>query len=826
MAGTNLQGIVVSQDSTDLGGVTSFEFGSRYDVTVSGGVAEVSEPAISTQYVAANGDYQGWSGWNGGSVSWTGSRMRVTSSGSLSGMRLSRTTGPAFEKGKSYVILFEDVSATTSTFFIQDYWGTVESKTTSFRMNLPSGSDTTRGWGVFQFDCKTDTGQVVIYSRTGGQTWDFASYRVYEVAPNNQGNLFVSLGRDSYSSFQGVAIGDTANASQNGVSIGADSDTIADDTYDTGGSSGPAVAVGFGAKSLLWRSIAMGEYAMAAAVSSTAIGANAYASLRHGVALGRGAICPSTDGWIDMSAHPTPPKFSMGGSIGAGEDSNVYIANGWGAVSDVSPNGIAVLDNTSPGSSETRIHGQCGWDAKATPTLTDQPGGAIYICGGQSTGTADGGVAGFQVTAASGSSSNDINSLVTAIQADPGATGDTYLKAYSKAAAGLVEVTDIVFEDPSTFYQTGAEVVTAIDAELGSTDWQSGGGGGVEGGGGGTVANYSVAVADSPYTMPEWEAVYEIQNDTGDITLILPASTAGTVGNEVNLWIENNTANNKVFLLSSDTSHEVNHVAADGSDVARAEFNSERLNFSRVTAQSMGLNKVYVDNADEVYNARRFVANFSSTVSYAPFNYLELSSVPTDFLTDNNDWWFAVKVETPMASSGGGQVLFGSNNANIGYRGDGAGFGTHGTNGYQMPTSPSTPIQPGEWIIFRNNVSANLYTAWVNGVKVLNATPRGVTMPSAAPTSVWFGSAEGSASKPVGYNFPLSQCKISNISLGSGLISDSDAALFTAETYSCPTLTGGTLTNQWRFGSLNSAITETGAIDLTLVGPDLSTEEL
>ena len=50
----------------------------------------------------------------------------------------------------------------------------------------------------------------------------------------------------------------------------------------------------------------------------------------------------------------------MGGSIGAGEDSNVYIANGWGAVSDVSPNGIAVLDNTSPGSSETRIHGQCG----------------------------------------------------------------------------------------------------------------------------------------------------------------------------------------------------------------------------------------------------------------------------------------------------------------------------------------------------------------------------------------------------------------------------------------------------------------------------------
>lgn len=454
MATSKLTAIEAKQSGSKLGGFVSLDIGSNLTGELSAGVLTLDADgggAGFTQYDQANGAYNGWSAWNGGAVSWTGSRMRITSSGSVSGVSLSRSTGHQFEQGKSYVILIEDINTTSSDWWIQDYWGTVESKPNSFRMNLPSGSDTNRGWGAFQFDCKTDTGAVVIYCRTGGQTFDFASFRVYEVAPNNQGNLFVSLGQQSYASFEGVAIGHEAAGSNNGVTIGAKASTIHDDTYDVGGSTGPAVAIGYGAEGMLWRAVAMGEYAMAAAVSATAVGANAYCSLRHGVALGRGAICPESDAWIDLSAHPMPPGFSLGGSIGSGGEANVYFSNGWAALTDLAPNGIAQVSNTDPGGTVTRLHGQSGWDGKATPTTTDKPGGPIYVCGGQSTGTADGGVAGFQITVAGGASGNTVNALTTAIQANPATTGETYLEAYNKAADQLQELGTAIFSNASEF---------------------------------------------------------------------------------------------------------------------------------------------------------------------------------------------------------------------------------------------------------------------------------------------------------------------------------------------------------------------------------------
>ena len=101
-------------------------------------------------------------------------------------------------------------------------------------------------------------------------------------------------------------------------------------------------------------------------------------------------------------------------------------------------------------------------------------------------------------------------------------------------------------------------------------------------------------------------------------------------------------------------------------------------------------------------------------------------------------------------------------------------------------------------------------------------------MPTTAPTSMWFGSETGQASPPSGYGYPLQTCRISNISLGSGNLSDSDAALFTTSTYTTDglSLSGGTLTNQWTATSGNVMTTVTGTIDLTLNGTNLTTEEI
>lgn len=339
---------------------------------------------------------------------------------------------------------------------------------------------------------------------------------------------------------------------------------------------------------------------------------------------------------------------------------------------------------------------------------------------------------------------------------------------------------------------------------------------------------YVVGTADSPYTIPQWDCVIEVHNDTADIEMILPSMTAGDVGKEIKVWIEHNPANHKVTLKAPTASDEINGITADGADVAKAEFSSNSPNFLRVTAQTLGANECYVDNASSVYNTLRYVAHFSATSDYSPYSYLQLSGIPAGFMTSNADWWFAVKVEQPMTADSDGQVLFGSNNAFVAYRGNGQYFMTHSTGGYLQTVSPTTVVEPGEWIIYQYDSSLSQYTAWINGSKVLDATTSGVTMPSTPPTDIWFGSEEGQASPPSGYGYPLQQCKVSNISIGSGLLSDADASLFVPSVFATDglPLSGGTLTNQWAPASGDAITTVTGAINLTLVGSNISTEEI
>ena len=91
---------------------------------------------------------------------------------------------------------------------------------------------------------------------------------------------------------------------------------------------------------------------------------------------------------------------------------------------------------------------------------------------------------------------------------------------------------------------------------------------------------------------------------------------------------------------------------------------------------------------------------------------------------------------------------------------------------------------------------------------------------------MWFGSETGQASPPSGYGYPLQTCKISNISIGNGKLTDADASLFTSSQFSCPTLSSNLMTNQWVATTGNAMQTLDGAIGMTLVGTNLSTAEL
>ena len=335
-----------------------------------------------------------------------------------------------------------------------------------------------------------------------------------------------------------------------------------------------------------------------------------------------------------------------------------------------------------------------------------------------------------------------------------------------------------------------------------------------------------VTVAMSPYTVPSWDGIYGIHNDTGNVEVILPAAGVGDVGKELEFWIEHNPANHKVTIKASSGSMDINGVSNDGTDVAKAEYSTNAASYSRVKARCVGNNDVYISNASSVYNALRYVAYFSSTSSFSPYSYLQLSDIPTNFMTSNDDWWFAVKVEQPMTNDSDGQVLFGSNNFFTAYRGNGSYFMTSSTSDYLQTVSPTTVVESGGWIIYQYDSATTRYTAWINGEKVLNDSTSGATPPSTPPTEMWFGSETGQSAAPSGYGYPLNTSKISNISIGSGNLSDADAALFTSSTFTVPTLSSATLTNQWSPANGDVITTVTGSTNLSLVGSNLSTEEI
>ena len=325
-----------------------------------------------------------------------------------------------------------------------------------------------------------------------------------------------------------------------------------------------------------------------------------------------------------------------------------------------------------------------------------------------------------------------------------------------------------------------------------------------------------------------WSTTYfNVNNADNPLVITLPPATAADAGKEIKFWLRGNPANNKVTFVANDTSGVLNGVVAEGVDKAKADITSSEPSYIRITAQCVGENAYVIDNMTSAYAALRYVAHFNATTDYSPFTYLELDAIPTDFLTSNNSWWFAVKLEQPMTNDSDGQVLFGSNSFFAAIRGNGTYFQTSGTSGYLQALSPNTIPVAGEWLIYQYDASNTYYTAWVNGGKVMNATSSGVTPPSTPPTAMWFGSEEGSTTPPSGYGYPLQSCKMSCIALGSGLLTDADAALLTPSVFSAngAGLTGATVTNEWSFDAAG-AVNNAGTISLTPVGTNLVFLEL
>ena len=336
-------------------------------------------------------------------------------------------------------------------------------------------------------------------------------------------------------------------------------------------------------------------------------------------------------------------------------------------------------------------------------------------------------------------------------------------------------------------------------------------------------------INSTPYAVADWDTVFGVHNDAANMEITLPDIGAGDVGKELKFWIEHNPANYKVIFKAFDTDLFINGVGSDGAEVAKGEIKSSYPSYLRVSVRAVESNQYYIEAMDSVYNQLRYVVSFDATSGSGPFSYLQFSAIPAGWNWRTQDWFAYMKIEKPMTNDSNGEVMFGSNNFFIAYRGNGTYFMTSGTSGYLQGLSPNTIVEAGEYLLYQYDSSADTFSAWVNGVKVLNATTSGITPPSTAPTEMWIGSEEGQAAAPSGYGYPLQQCKVSVMGLGVGNLSDADAALFTSAQYDPQAnLTfdgGGTISNQWR-GNATQMATDHGTVNLTAVGSDISFEQL
>ena len=349
-------------------------------------------------------------------------------------------------------------------------------------------------------------------------------------------------------------------------------------------------------------------------------------------------------------------------------------------------------------------------------------------------------------------------------------------------------------------------------------------------GDGGANGGWTFAEINStPYTVTGWDTVFGVHNDSANMEIILPDIGADDVGKELKFWIEHNPANYKVLFKAYDTSLLINGVGADGAEVAKGEVRSSYPSYLRVSVRAVESNQYYIEAMDSVYNQLRYVVSFDATSGSGPFSYLQFSAIPAGWNWRTQDWFAYMKIEKPMTNDSNGEVMFGSNNFFIAYRGNGTYFMTSGTSGYLQGLSPNTIVEAGEYILYQYKTSNDTFSAWVNGIKVLNATTSGITPPSTAPTEMWIGSEEGQVAAPSGYGYPLQQCKVSVMGLGFGNLSDADAALFTSTQYdpqaNITLAGGGTFASQWSAGA-TQVNTDLGTTNLSVVGSDISFEEI
>ena len=191
-----------------------------------------------------------------------------------------------------------------------------------------------------------------------------------------------------------------------------------------------------------------------------------------------------------------------------------------------------------------------------------------------------------------------------------------------------------------------------------------------------------------------------------------------------------------------------------------------------------------------------------------------MSSVPTNFLTGNDNWWVAIRMSRVNSADDQGWSICdgGANGAGIAWRPRGDYFMRNSTSNYLINCALDTPARSNIWVIFQWDDDNSRYDAWVDGNRELDQAIS--TAPTATtPSSVsWLRTVYSSN---YFYNFRGS---VSAIIMGNGQkLTSTEAETMSGNLLSYADLDAtvqAKTTNAWSFSS-TSVVTDLGAITLT-----------
>lgn len=267
---------------------------------------------------------------------------------------------------------------------------------------------------------------------------------------------------------------------------------------------------------------------------------------------------------------------------------------------------------------------------------------------------------------------------------------------------------------------------------------------------GGSVAAASITketTSGATHTVSGWGTIVEVDNAAQAVEVTLPAATTSDIGKSVSIWVTQNPAVYNVILKAPDLDHNINGVTSQDTTVAAAYVNTTQSSYHRLLVECVAADDVYVAGSDVVYSITHFKGQFTKTTDLYPSTHLRLSSIPTNFLTDNADWWYAAKIEGTFPSTSNDYALFCSNDVSTGVRGDGAYLVTNGTTGFTQTLSSTQIPSAGQWIIYQYNSTANTFDAWINGTKVLSGSAEGNVPSTLVPKHILFGATEPTRSR-------------------------------------------------------------------------------